>query len=61
MFTRIRDRTFRDTNEQRLDIILDELKDHVKHNAGIFSKFVDILRENFHRNDLADEIMSKLH
>ena len=60
VYRRIRDRTFMDTNEERLDIILDELKDHVKLDADILSKFMDILREKLNRNDLADKIMSKL-
>ena len=46
---------------ERLDTILDEIKDRVKHDTGILTKFVDILRREFYRNDLADEIMSKLN
>ena len=49
----------RDRNEQCLDIILDELKDRVEHDAGILYTFVDILRVKLNRNDLADKIMSK--
>ena len=57
----IKDKACRDTNMERLDTILDEIKDRVKHDTGILTKFVDILREEFYRNDLADKIMSKLN
>ena len=57
----IKDKACRDTNMERLDTILDEIKDRVKHDTGILTKFVDILRREFYRNDLADEIMSKLN
>ena len=50
----------KDSNEERLETILDEIKDRVKLDAGILTKFVDTLRVKFNRNDLADEIMSKL-
>ena len=57
----MRDTACRDTDEQRLETILDEIKDLVKHDAGILTKFLDILREKLSRNDLADKIMSKLN
>lgn len=57
----IKDKACRDTNMERLDTILDEIKDHVKYDTSILTKFVDILREEFYRNDLADKIMSKLN
>ena len=60
-YKRVKDLVCRDTNEQRLEIILDEIKDLVKHDAGILTKFLDILREKLSRNDLADKIMSKLN
>ena len=58
VYKRVKDKASRDTNEERLDIILDELKDLVKHNPSILTKFVDILRQELNRNNLADEIMS---
>ena len=61
VYKKVKDKVSRDTNEERLDTILDELKDRVKHNPGIFTKFVDILREKLNRNDLADEIMSYIN
>ena len=59
IYKRVRDAACKDTNEQRLEIILDEIKDLVKHDAGILTKFVSILREKCNRNDLADKIMAK--
>ena len=61
IYRRVKDEACKDTNEKRLDIILDEIKDLVKHDAGILTKFVDILREKLKRNDLADIIVSKLN
>ena len=59
VYKRVKDKSCRDTDKERRDIILDEIKDCVKHDPGILTKFVDILRVKFKRNDLADEIMSK--
>ena len=48
------------TSTDRLDYILDDLKDRVKHDASAFTFFLDILRDDsFNRQDLADKIMSK--
>ena len=60
VYKRVKDKTCRDTDKERRDIILDEIKDRVKRDASILTKFVDILKVKFNRNDLADEIMSKL-
>ena len=59
-YRKIRDRTCGSTNKERLEDIVDEITDLVKNDAGILTKFVDILREKLNRNDLADKIMSKL-
>ena len=59
-YRRIRDKACRSTNEERLENILDEITDLVKLDAGIFTKFVNILREKLNRNDLGDKVMSKL-
>ena len=61
VYKRVKDEACRDTNEKRRDIILDEVKDRVKHDAGILTKFVDILRKKLNRGDIADKIMSKLN
>ena len=58
VYKRVKDKSSRDTNEERLETILDDIRDRVKYDAGILTKFVDILREKLNRNDLADEIMS---
>ena len=60
VYRRVKDDASRNSNEKRLDIILDEIKDLVKHDARVLTKFVDILREKLNRNDLADKILSKL-
>lgn len=59
VYMRIRDRASRDTNEERLETILDVLKDHVKHNISTFMIFLGILRGSLNQHDLADIIMSK--
>ena len=54
----VKDKKTGDTSTDRLDYILDDLKEHVKHNA--FMIFIDILRDDtFNQQDLADKIMSK--
>ena len=56
----VKDKKTGDTGADRLDYILDDLKDHVKHNASTFTTFLDILRDDgLNRQDLADKIMSK--
>ena len=60
VFDRVRDEACKDTNKHRLDIILDEIRSRVKYKADILTIFVNILREKFKRDDLADEIMSNL-
>ena len=56
----IKDKKTGDTSADRLDLILDDLKDHVKHNVSAFIIFLDILRnDTLNRQDLADKIMSK--
>ena len=56
----VRDKKTGDTSEDRLELILDDLKDHVKHNANAFMIFLDILRDDsLKQQDLADKIMSK--
>ena len=58
VYKRVRDPACKDTNEQRLETILDDIKDRVKYDVGTLTVFVEILRENLKRNDLADKIMS---
>ena len=56
----VKDKKTQDTSADRLDYILDDLKDHVKHNASTFMIFLDILRDDhLNQQDLADKIMSK--
>ena len=60
VYKKVKDKVNKDSIEDRLDIILDDIKDHVKYDASILTKFVKILREKVNRNDIADKIMSKL-
>ena len=60
VFDRVKDNACKDTNKYRLEIILDDIRSRVKHKADILTTFVNILREKFKRDDLADEIMSNL-
>ena len=56
----VKDKKTGDTSADRLDYILDDLRNHVKHNASTFTIFLDILRDDgLNRQDLADKIMSK--
>ena len=60
-YKKIKDKASRDSSKERLDTILDEIKDRVKHDAGILNKFVNILRKGLDRNDLADKIIIKVY
>ena len=56
----VKDKKTVDTSTDRLEYILDDLKDHIKHNANAFMIFLDILRDDsLNQQDLADKIMSK--
>ena len=60
VYKNLKDRETRETSSDRLDRILDVLKDRVKHNASAFTTFLDILRDDtLNRPDLADIIMAK--
>ena len=58
MYTSVRDKQCRDTNKERLEKILDELKDRVTHNVSILTTLFEILND-LKRNDLADIISTK--
>ena len=59
-YKKVKDKETRETTSDRIDRILDDLKDRVKHNASTFTTFLDILRDDsLKRHDLADKIMSK--
>ena len=56
----MRDKKTGETSLDRLDRILDDIKDRVKLNASVFTTFLDILRDDqLNRPDLADIIMAK--
>ena len=60
VYDRVRDKAARDTNEELLEAILSDLRSRVKNDANILITFVDILKVDLKRQDLADTIMSKL-
>ena len=56
----VKDRKTGTTGTERLELILDDIKDHVKLDAKAFKIFLDILRDDsLNRHDLANKIMSK--
>ena len=60
IYKKVKDNEARETISNRLDRILDDVKDRVKHNATTFTTFLDILKDDsLKRHDLADKIMSK--
>ena len=60
VYQSVRDRTSGRTNEERLETILDDLRSRIEHDADILMSLVNILRDDFNRNDLADDIVSKV-
>ena len=56
----IRDKKSGKTNASCLELILNDVKDHFKHNFSVFLIFLDVLRDDsLNRQDLADIILSK--
>ena len=51
-------RECRDTNEERLEMTLDDLKDHVDHDTNVFNIFLDVLNDSSQK-DLAAKIMAR--
>ena len=57
-YKRVRDKKTGDSSEERLELILDHLKDRVTHNASILISFLNILKDLTHQ-DLAVLIVEK--
>ena len=58
----IKDKKTGATGTERLDMILDDVKDHVKVNANAFLIFLDTLRDDsLNRQDLANKIIKINH
>ena len=56
----VRDKKTGAKDEERLDLIFENVKDHVKLNGSAFMNFLDILRDGrLNRQDLANKIMAK--
>ena len=60
VFKIVKDKKTGDTNAQRVDKVLDDIKDHIKHDPNVLLTFLSILRDDLNRTDLADGIISKL-
>ena len=60
VYQRVRDKANGHTNEEHLETILDDLRSCITYDASILMSLIIVLRDNFNRNDLADEIMSRL-
>ena len=58
VYKEVRDKECRDTKEERLEKILDCLKNRVEHNTDIFKTFWSVLR-NSNQVELADIIVVK--
>lgn len=58
VYKRVRDKESRDTSEERLEKILDDVGDHIKYDANVFVTFLYVLIE-LGQKDLADIIMAK--
>ena len=58
IYKRVRDKKTGDSSEDRLELILDTLKDHVTQDATILSSFLNILKHLNHQ-DLAVSIVKK--
>ena len=56
-YKRVRDNRTRDSEEERRATIFDNVKDRIKHNADIFTIFLDVLKD-LGRADIADKIMA---
>ena len=57
-YKRVKDMSTRDSNERRLQQILEHLIERVRLNADILMSFLDILKD-LERRDLADLILKK--
>ena len=60
VYNRVRDTASRDSNEERLEAILCDLRSRLENDGSIMMTFVDILRVDFQRQDLADKVLSNL-
>ena len=57
-YRRVRDKKTGDSSEDRLELILDDIKDRVSHNVDILRSFLNILKDLTHQ-DLAALIVLK--
>ena len=60
-YDQVRDKACRDSNEEYLEAIVSDLRNRVKNDDSVLITFVNILKVDLKRQDLADKIMSKLN
>ena len=60
VYDKIRDTASRDSNEERLEAIVRDLRSRVENDTSIVMIFVNILRVDLKRQDLANKVMSIL-
>ena len=58
LYKRVRDKKTGDSSEDRLELVLDHLKDRITHNASILISFLNILND-LKCQDLAASIVQK--
>ena len=58
IYKKVRDKKTGDSSEDRLELILDNIKDRITHNASILISFLSTLNEMTHQ-DLAVSIVKK--
>ena len=58
LYKKVRDKETRDSKEERIEEILDDLRDRIKHDPNVLTKFLSTLKV-LDRNDLAVIIDTK--
>ena len=58
VYKKVRDKEARDSKEERIEEVLDDLRDRIKHDPNVLTKFLFTLKE-LERNDLALIIETK--
>ena len=58
-YKRVKDSSTKESTMERRDMILEYVKDRIKLNADIFTTFLEVLKKDLGRGDLADKIMAK--
>ena len=57
VYDRVRDKASRDSNEEHFEAIFTDLRSCIENDASIVMIFMDILRVDLNRQDLADKVI----